>query len=132
MQKTFFWLSNNWLLLIIFSVFVYIISGYYKFNYENALYDSRENNRNFIINLSKEFKSKAGIFISKNNFDPIMPNTLLKILLRTEDNYISSYSYNGKNLVIYSSGSPNITDIKDIISYLVVTKNKNKYTLYLE
>jgi hypothetical protein len=124
--------SNTLSLLFLIAIIIYIASSYYKVNYANALFDSREQNREFIIDLSNEFKNKAGVIISKNNFDPILPNTLLRILLRTNENYISSYNYNGKKLTISATQEANLIDIRDIVQYLVVNKTKNNYIVYLK
>lgn len=42
-----------------------------------------QNNRGFAIKLSKELHNKAGLAVKNNNFDPIMPAALLRVLFIT-------------------------------------------------
>jgi len=124
--------NNKISVLFFISIIFYILSSYYKVDSANSLFESREVNKNFVIKLSKEFKNKAGIVISKQNFDPILPNTLLSIILKTPNNYIESYIYDGSKLIIKATKESNIIDIRDIIKYLVINKSKNDFILYLK
>jgi hypothetical protein len=132
MSQIFAGQNNKISLLFLIAIIIYIISSYHKVDSANILFESRESNKDFIIKLSKEFKEKAGVIISKNNFDPIMPNTILRVFLRTNQNYIKGYTYKDKKLTISTYENSNIIDIRDIIKYLAINKNKNNYTLYLK
>lgn len=132
MTKIFAGQNNKISVLFFISIIFYILSSYYKVDSANSLFESREVNKNFVIKLSKEFKNKAGIVISKQNFDPILPNTLLSIILKTPNNYIESYIYDGSKLIIKATKESNIIDIRDIIKYLVINKSKNDFILYLK
>lgn len=129
MNKEIIYFKPEIVALFFFSLVVYVGSMYYKTSQAKKVFDSREYNREFSIKLGQELQDKAGFVVANNNFDPIMPNTLLRILLRTDDS-ISSYEYS-KNLIINTNGN-NIIDIRDIVDYVTVTKDKNKYSIYLK
>jgi hypothetical protein len=123
--------QNKWVLILFFLTLIfYVASSYYKTHYAAELFNARDAKRDFITKLNFELQNKAGMVISRNNFDPILPNTLLRILLKTPENYIKSYTYN-KDLIITPSNNGNVIDIRDIVKYLVVNKNGANYVLYL-
>ena len=132
MNQVFVGQNNKISALFFISIILYIFSSYYKVDAANTLFESREVNKNFVIKLSKEFKKKAGIIISKQNFDPILPNTLLSVILKTPDNYIENYIYDESKLIISATKNSNIIDIRDIIKYLVINKSQNDFILYLK
>ncbi len=119
------------MIIFFISLVLYVGSSYYKTEYAKALFDNRENDRNFAINLSKVLHNKAGLIVANNNFDPIMPATFLRIMLRMPDDEIASYQYD-KNLIISTTGKNRIIDIRDIVKYAHVSKNNNQYTIYLD
>lgn len=123
--------SSAIIALFCISIMIYVASSYYKTHNARALFDNRENSRNFVIQLSQQLHNKAGLVIANNNFDPIMPNTLLKVLLRMADNEVKSYKYD-KNLVIMMAGETRVIDVRDIIDYAHVSKDNNQYTIYLD
>jgi hypothetical protein len=116
--------------LFVLSLVIYIASSYYKTSNASALFDNRENNRKFAIKLSQSLHGKAGLVVANGNFDPIMPATLLKVLLRMPENEVASYQYD-KNLIITTIGKSRVINISDIINYAKVGKSNNQYTIYL-
>jgi len=123
----------NFLVLVIFltSLVTYVASNYYKTSSAKKLFDNRQDNREYAIKLSQELHDKAGMIVANSNFDPIMPVTLLRILLRMPEDEIKSYTYN-QDLIITTTGVEPIIDIRDIIDYAHVTKNSNQYTISLD
>lgn len=113
------------------SLALYVASSYYKTEHAKGLFDNRENNRNFAIQLSKDLRNKAGLIVANNNFDPIMPATFLRVVLRMPDDEVASYQYE-KNLIITTTGKNRIIDVRDIINYAHVSKDNNQYTIYLD
>lgn len=113
------------------SLVFYVASSYYKTDSATQLFDNRENNREFAIKLSQALHDKSGLVVANNNFDPIMPATFLRIMLRMPDKEVKSYKYD-KNLIITTTGKNRVIDIRDIINYAHVSKDNNQYTIYLD
>ncbi len=123
-------IPTKFIWFFIISLIIYIMATYYRVYQADRLIDNRDNNRNFVIELGKELKNKAGVIVKNNNFDPILPNTLLRILLRKTGDSILSYEYD-KRLIIKTSGNNKIIDIRDIVNYANVSKDGNDYIVYL-
>ncbi len=125
--------SAYYIIIVVFiiSVGLFALSVNYKTSYTTLLIEKRDAKREFVITLSNELRRKAGVVISKNNFDPILPNTILRVMLRTPENYIASYKYSG-NLVINAAQSGNVIDLRDIIRYAPVQKVQNSWNIALQ
>lgn len=130
-ENTFIKFSPKAIVLFFISLMVYVASSYYKTTSTSALFKNREENRRFTIKLSQSLHDKAGLVVANSNFDPIMPVTFLRILLRMPDEEVVSYEYDG-NLIITTKGKERVIDVRDIVNYARVSKNENQYTIYLD